>query len=179
MQHQRCSTWTTSRTVAHNLAEQEDTTAILWIWLLSHSQIEDENFTPCIEWPVNNNLHSSSFQHNMHDHTHQYNMGEQRISTVPTSNKSIPHSSLLNDHSSCSTGKYGKAMEAVHQIDNLNMSTINLSPMEAFSSDSAIISSWSRTQHLFRQPLNFSRKNLHSMEFQSWANIWEEGFYLS
>ena len=37
-------------------------------------------------------------------------------------------------------------MEAVHQTDDQNMSASNLSPMEAFSSDSAIISTWNRTQ---------------------------------
>ena len=84
----------------------------------------------------------------MHDHTHWCHTGEQRISTVPACIKSIPHLSLLDDHSSCITGKYGEAMEAVHQTDDQNTSTINLSPTEAFSSDSAIISTWSRTQHL-------------------------------
>ena len=75
----------------------------------------------------------------MHDHTHQYHMGEQRISTVPACIKSIPHSLLLVDHSLCIIGKHGEAMEAVHQTDDQNMSPINLSPTEAFSSDSAII----------------------------------------
>ena len=43
-------------------------------------------------------------------------------------------------HSSCIIGKYGETMEAVHQTDDQNMSTINLSPAEAFSSNSIIIS---------------------------------------
>ena len=44
-------------------------------------------------------------------------MGEQGISTVPACIKSISHPSLLDDHSSCIFGKYGEAMEAVHQTD--------------------------------------------------------------
>ena len=62
----------------------------------------------------------------MHDHTHQHNTGEQRISTVPACIKSIPNPSLLDDHSSCIIWKYGEAMEAVHQTDDQNTSTINL-----------------------------------------------------
>ena len=54
--------------------------------------------------------------------------------------KSTPHSSLLDDHSTCITRKYGEAMEVVHQTDDKNTSTINLSSMEAFSANSAIIS---------------------------------------
>ena len=76
----------------------------------------------------------------MHDHPHQYNMKEQRISTVLACIKSLPYPSLLDDHSSCIIGKYGEAIEAVHQTDDQNMSTINLSPMEPFISDSTIIS---------------------------------------
>ena len=67
-------------------------------------------------------------------------MGEQRISIVPACIKSIPHSLLLDDHSPCIIGKYGEAMEAVHQTDDQNTSTIKLSPIEPFSSNSAIIS---------------------------------------
>ena len=62
-----------------------------------------------------NNLHSSSFQHSMHDHTHQYNnMGEQGISIVPASIKSLPHMSSLDHHSSCIIGKSREGMENVH-----------------------------------------------------------------
>ena len=78
--------------------------------------------------------------HSMHDCTHQYNTGEQRISTVPACIKSIPHPSLLDDNSSCIIGKYGEALKAVHQVDDQNTSTFNLSLMEAFSSDSTIVS---------------------------------------
>ena len=60
--------------------------------------------------------------------------------TVPACIKCIPHSTLLGDHSSCIIGKYGEAMEAVHQTDDQNVSPINLSPTEAFSSNSTIIS---------------------------------------
>ena len=75
----------------------------------------------------------------MHDQTCQYHMGEQRISTVPACIENICHASLLDDHSSLIIGKHGEAVEAVHQTDDQNMSTINISPMEAFSSDSTII----------------------------------------
>ena len=75
----------------------------------------------------------------MHDHTHHYHMQKQRISIVSASIKSIPYLSLLADHSSYITRKYGEAMEVVHQTDVTNMSTINLSSTEAFSSNSAII----------------------------------------
>ena len=44
----------------------------------------------------------------MHDCTCQYHTGVQRISTAQACIKSIPHSSLLDDHSTCIIGKYGK-----------------------------------------------------------------------
>ena len=72
-------------------------------------------------------MHSSSFQHSMHDHTCQYYMGKQRISIVPACIKSIPHMPLLDDHSTCITRKYVKALEAVDQTNDKNMSTITLS----------------------------------------------------
>ena len=83
----------------------------------------------------------------MHDCTHQYNnMREQRISTVPACVKSVSHMSFLDDHSSSIIGKYGEAVEAVHQTDGQNMAAINLSPTEAFSSNSTVFSTRSRTQ---------------------------------
>ena len=69
-------------------------------------------------------LHSSSFQYSMHDCTHQYHTGKQRISTVPACIESIPHLSLLDDHSSYIIRKYGEAMEIVDQTDDKNMSTL-------------------------------------------------------
>ena len=103
-------------------------------------------------------------------HHHQYdNMEEQRISTVPACSKSLPHTSFLDDHSSCIVGKYGEAMEVVHQIDGQNMSTINLSPTEAFSSDSTVISTWSRTQqsiqHSHLLPTTYSGSHSTSQEW--------------
>ena len=62
----------------------------------------------------------------MHDCTHQLNMGEQGINTVPACIKSIPHSSLLDDYSSCIIGTHGETMEAVHQRDDQNTSAINV-----------------------------------------------------
>ena len=88
----------------------------------------------------------SSFQHCMHDCTHQYNMGEQRVSTVPACIKSLPHLSPLDDHSPCIIEKYGEAMEAVHQTYSQNTSASHLSPMEAFNTNSTVISNRSRTQ---------------------------------
>ena len=59
----------------------------------------------------------------MHDHPSQYNMGQQRISIVPACTKSIPHTSLLDDHSKCITREYGeqwklitKQMIRTHQL---------------------------------------------------------------
>ena len=83
----------------------------------------------------------------MHDHTCQYNnTGEQSVSTVPACIKILPCPSFLDDHNPCIVGKYGEAMEDVHQTDGHNMTAINLSPMEASSSDSTINSTRSRTQ---------------------------------
>ena len=75
----------------------------------------------------------------MHDYTHQYYMGKQRISIVPACIKSIPHLSLLDDHSPCVIRKHGEAMEAVHQTDDMHMSTITLSPMETCSYNLTIV----------------------------------------
>ena len=72
-------------------------------------------------------------------------MREQRISTVPASIKSLPHTSFLDNHSSCIIGKYGEGMEAVHQTDGQNTITIELFSTEASSSDSTVISTRSRT----------------------------------
>ena len=83
----------------------------------------------------------------MHNHTHQCNnTGEQRISTVPASIKSLPHMSFLDNHSSCIVGKYGEAMEAVHQTYGQNMTAIELFPMEAFSLNSPVLNIGDRTQ---------------------------------
>ena len=59
-----------------------------------------------------NNLHSSSFQPIIHDHTHQYNnhMGESRVSIIPTSIESLPHMSFLDHPSPCIFGKPGEVM---------------------------------------------------------------------
>ena len=119
---------------------------ILQICQLSHSPIEDEKLYLCTYSPVYN-LHSSSFQHSMHDHTHQYNnMGEQRISIVPATIECLPHMSFLDNHSSCNIGKYEEAMETVHQTDEQNMTTITLSPLEASSSNVIVISTGGRTE---------------------------------
>ena len=94
----------------------------------------------------------------MSDCTHKYNMGEQRISAAPVCIKSLLHISFLDNHSSCIIGKYGEAMETVHQTDGQNTTTINLSPTEASSSDSTVISTRSRINslnsiHTYYQPL--------------------------
>ena len=72
----------------------------------------------------------------MHDQPHQYNnMGEQRISTIPASIKILPHTSLLDNHSSCIIEKYGDAMEVVHQRDGQDTTVTELFPtVEAFNS---------------------------------------------
>ena len=89
----------------------------------------------------------------MHECTHQYhNTGEQRISIVPASIKSLPHTSSLNNHSSCVIGKYGEAMETIHQTDGQNMTTIDFSPTEASSSNSIVISTRGRTQQFKKYP---------------------------
>ena len=66
-------------------------------------------------------------------------MGKLRISIVPACTKSLPHSSLLDDHRSYITRKDREAMEAVHQTDDQKTSTINLSSTEIFSFNSAIV----------------------------------------
>ena len=91
----------------------------------------------------------------MHDCTHQYHMRKQRINTVPTCTKSIPHSSLLDDHSSCIIRKYGEAIEVVHQKDDKNTSTINLSstaPTQLLSALEAELSNLNSI-HISYQPL--------------------------
>ena len=54
--------------------------------------------------------------------------------------------SFLDNHSSYIIGKYGEAMEAVHQTDGQNTTTIKLFPTEAFSSNSPVLNTRSRTQ---------------------------------
>ena len=72
----------------------------------------------------------------MHDCTHQYNnMGEQEISIVPASIKSLPYMSFLNHHSSYNIGKFRGAEVNVHKTDGQNMTAIQLSTMEVLSSD--------------------------------------------
>ena len=71
-------------------------------------------------------LHSSSFQHSMYDHTHQYNnMGEQGISTVPASIKSLPthHSWLITAHVSLGNMEkqwnlFTRQMDRIQQLLN-------------------------------------------------------------
>ena len=83
----------------------------------------------------------------MHDHTHQYNdMGEQRISTVPASIKSLHHMSFLDHQSSCIIGKSREAMKNVHMADGQNTTTIELFPTETFSSNSFVLHTESRPQ---------------------------------
>ena len=83
----------------------------------------------------------------MHDCTHQYNnTEEQRISIVPANIKSLPHTSFLDNHSSCIIGKYGEAMETVHQTDRQKITTIEFIPMEAFSSNAPVLNTRCRTQ---------------------------------
>ena len=95
----------------------------------------------------------------MHDHTCQYNnMGDQRISIVPASIKSLSLMSFLDNHSSVIIGKPGEAMEYVHKMDGQNTTTIDLFPMEASSSDSIVISTRSRTQSY--QPLILATNQL-------------------
>ena len=98
-------------------------------------------------WSPVNNMQSSSFQHSMHDHTCQYiNMGEQRISIVPASIKSLPHMSFLDHHSSCIIGNSRVALENVHKVGGQNMTTIELSSMEAFLSNSSVLNTRSTAQ---------------------------------
>ena len=83
MQHQGCSTWTTSRIMEHRCT-------ILQSWKIHQPSCKFANYHTLQLKMKNfihvNNLHSSSFQHIMHDCAHQYNnMGEQRISTVQAS----------------------------------------------------------------------------------------------
>ena len=75
----------------------------------------------------------------MHDYTHQYYMGKQRISIVPACIKCIAQTPLMDDHSTCIIRKYGEAMEVVHQTNDKNMSTITLSPMETCSYNLTIV----------------------------------------
>ena len=56
-------------------------------------------------------------------------MGEQRVITVPACIKSLPHPSFLDDHSPCIIGKYGEAMEDVHQTDGQTMTSINITAL--------------------------------------------------
>ena len=72
-------------------------------------------------------------------------------------------------------------MEVVHQTDDKNRSTINLSSMEVSieAELSNLNSIHTSSSHSFRQPLNFSGKNLHSMKVQSLANVLGEVFYPS
>ena len=60
-------------------------------------------------------------------------MGQQRISIVPASAKSISHTSLLDDHSTHITGKYGETMEAVQQANDKDSSIITFFKMEPCS----------------------------------------------
>ena len=53
--------------------------------------------------------------------------------------KAHPLMSFLGNHSSCNIGKYGEAMETVHQTDGQNMSTIELFSTEAFSSNPPVL----------------------------------------
>ena len=155
MQHQGYSTQTTSGIMAH------------WhkVWQsrkihhLSHEfakyyfcRLKMKKVYSCIKSPVNN-LHSSSFQLSMLDHTYQYCMGKQRISIVPACIKSIPHMPFLDDHSTCITRKYGETMEVVYQTDDTHASTIIVSSTEALSSSPTIVRTWRRTQH--------SKQHLH------------------
>ena len=59
-------------------------------------------------------------------------------------------------------------MEAVHQTDGQNTSTINLSPTEAFSPDSTVICTRSRTQqskqHSHLLPTTYSGSHSNSQE---------------
>ena len=66
----------------------------------------------------------------MHDCICQHNMGQQRISIVPACAEGISHTSLLNDHSTCITREYGETVEAVHQTNDKDLSTVTLSNME-------------------------------------------------
>ena len=98
-------------------------------------------------------------------------MEEQRISIVPASIKSLPHTSFLDNHSLCILGKYGEAMETVHQTDEQSMTTIDLSPTEASSSDSIVIITRSRTQQL-----NSIHTSYHPVIFDSHSTSQEGAF---
>ena len=84
----------------------------------------------------------------MHDHTCQHNMGQQRISIVPACAKSISHTPLLDDHSTCITREYRETMEAVHQTNDKDLSTITLCNMETCSFNTPVDRTCSRTNTL-------------------------------
>ena len=112
----------------------------------------------------------------MCDHTHQYNnMGEQRISTVPTRIESLPHTSFLENHSSCIIEKSGEAIENVHKTDRQNTATIDLSPTETSSSDAIVISTRSRTQQFkwypYLLPTTYSGSHPTSQEGNSFDRV--------
>ena len=65
-------------------------------------------------------------------------MGQQRISTVLACTEGISHTSLLDDHSTCITREFGETMEAVHQTNDKDASTITFSNMEACNSNTPL-----------------------------------------
>ena len=73
-------------------------------------------------------------------------MGEQRISTVPDSIKSLPHMPFLDHHSSCIIVKSRETMENVHKADGQTMTAIVISTMQAFSSNSPVLNTRGRAQ---------------------------------
>ena len=54
----------------------------------------------------------------------------------------------MDHHSSCIIGQSIEAMENVHKADRQNMTTVELFPMEAFSSNSFVLNTGSRAQQL-------------------------------
>ena len=64
---------------------------------------------------------------------------ENRVSIVPACTKSIPHTSLSDDNSTCITRKYGETIEAAHQKNDKDPLTIALSYMETCTSNAPIV----------------------------------------
>ena len=98
---------------------------------------------------------------------HHYNvMGEQRISIVPASIKSLPHTSFLDNHSSCIIEKSGETIETVNKTDEQNMKTIELFPTETSSSIPPILNTRSSLNgiHTSYKPLILAASQLLKKE---------------
>ena len=60
--------------------------------------------------------------------------------------KVYPHMPFLDNHSSCIIGKSEETMETVYKTDGQNTTTIELFPMETFSSNSPVLNNRNRIQ---------------------------------